>query len=80
MALAVRFCWFSWHYFCALLPVVALDDAAALMCFGLSVAVAKVIQAEDEFSFLATVGKPVLEKLPVHGWVQRFVPLFFAEL
>ncbi len=44
-----------------LLPVVALDDAAALMCFGLSVAAAKAIQAEGEFSFLTTVGKPVLE-------------------
>lgn len=44
-----------------LLPVVALDDAVALMCFGLSVAVAKAIQTEGEFSFLTTVGKPILE-------------------
>lgn len=44
-----------------LLPVVAIDDAAALMCFGLSVAIAKAITAQGGGSFLVTIGKPMLE-------------------
>ncbi len=46
-----------------LLPVVALDDAAALMCFGLSVAAAKAITSEGEFTLLTTIGKPIAEIL-----------------
>ncbi len=67
-----------------LLPVVALDDAAALMCFGLSVAAAKAIQAEGEFSFVTTVGKPVLEIVgalligAVLGIVFRFLVKWFT--
>lgn len=67
-----------------LLPVVALDDAAALMCFGLSVAVAKAIQAEGEFSFVTTVGKPVIEIVgalligAVLGIVFRFLVKWFT--
>ena len=44
-----------------LLPVVALDDAAALMAFGLSVAVAKALQSSGAFSFTTTVLKPLAE-------------------
>lgn len=44
-----------------LLPVVALDDAAALMLFGLSVAIAKALESKGEFSFVTTVLSPLLE-------------------
>ncbi len=46
-----------------LLPVVALDDAAALMCFGLSVSVAKAIKQGGGFSFVSTVLTPLGEIL-----------------
>lgn len=44
-----------------LLPVVALDDAAALMCFGISVAVAKSITADGGDSIAQTILDPVIE-------------------
>ena len=44
-----------------LLPVVALDDAAALMFFGLSVALARAIESEGGFSFVNTVLLPLGE-------------------
>lgn len=44
-----------------LLPVVAIDDAVALMCFGLSVAIAKAMEAEGDFSLFKTIGEPVIE-------------------
>lgn len=44
-----------------LLPVVAIDDAAALMCFGLSVAIAKAITSQGGGNFFITLGKPLLE-------------------
>ena len=46
-----------------LLPVVALDDAAALMCFGLSVSVAKAIKQGGNFSVISTVITPLGEIL-----------------
>jgi len=44
-----------------LLPVVAIDDAVALMCFGLSVAIAKSIGSMEAGSMLATLIDPVIE-------------------
>ena len=44
-----------------LLPVVALDDAAALMCFGISIAVAKAIGGSGGGSLLKTLLQPVIE-------------------
>ena len=67
-----------------LLPVVALDDAVALMCFGLSVAAAKAITAQGEFSLLVTIGKPVLEIVgalgigAVLGLAFRFLVKYFT--
>lgn len=46
-----------------LLPVVALDDAVALMGFGLSVAVAKAIGANGSVSLVETLMDPVIEIL-----------------
>lgn len=44
-----------------LLPVVAIDDAVALMCFGISVAAAKVISSSGQVSLGATLLEPVIE-------------------
>ncbi len=44
-----------------LLPVVAIDDAIALMCFGLSVALAKSIGSAGEVSIFATLMEPIIE-------------------
>lgn len=44
-----------------LLPVVAIDDAVALMAFGLSVAVAKAISSKGSTSLTATLLDPVIE-------------------
>lgn len=44
-----------------LLPVVAIDDAVALMCFGISVAAAKVINSNGQVSLGATLLEPVIE-------------------
>lgn len=44
-----------------LLPVVAIDDAVALMAFGLSVAIAKAIESKGQVSLLSTIVGPVYE-------------------
>ena len=44
-----------------LLPVVALDDAVALMCFGISVALAKSIGSAGQTSILITLLEPLIE-------------------
>lgn len=44
-----------------LLPVVAIDDAVALMIFGLSVAIAKVIHSHESVSLLSTIIEPMVE-------------------
>ncbi|MCQ2537243.1 MAG: cation:proton antiporter [Lachnospiraceae bacterium] len=44
-----------------LLPVVALDDATALMCFSISVAIAKAIASGGSDSILMTIVKPIAE-------------------
>lgn len=44
-----------------LLPVVAIDDAVALMSFGLSVAVAKAINSHGQVSLASTLLNPIIE-------------------
>lgn len=44
-----------------LLPVVAIDDAAALIAFGVSVAVAKAISSKGDVNLIATLLDPVWE-------------------
>ena len=44
-----------------LLPVVAIDDAVAVIAFGLSVAIAKAINSTESVSLAATILDPVLE-------------------
>ncbi len=46
-----------------LLPVVAIDDAVALMSFGLSVAVAKAITSTEQVSLFTTIMEPIVEIL-----------------
>ncbi|MBE5967756.1 MAG: cation:proton antiporter [Lachnospiraceae bacterium] len=46
-----------------LLPVVAIDDAVAIIAFGLSVAIAKAINSTESVSLAATILDPVLEIL-----------------
>lgn len=46
-----------------LLPVVAIDDAVALMCFGISVALAKSINSMGDASILITLLEPLVEIL-----------------
>ncbi len=44
-----------------LLPVVAIDDAVALVAFGLSVAIAKAISSQGSASLVATIINPIIE-------------------
>ena len=44
-----------------LLPVVAIDDAVALMLFGISVAIAKAINAQGSVSLVGTLLTPLVE-------------------
>lgn len=44
-----------------LLPVVAIDDAVALMAFGLSVAIAKAISSQGSVSLIASIINPIIE-------------------
>lgn len=50
-----------------LLPVVAIDDAVALVAFGMSVAIAKAIQDPSAGSLLTSFMKPVLEIVGAFG-------------
>lgn len=67
-----------------LLPVVALDDAAALMCFGLSVAVAKSINSTGGVSIISTILNPVIEIVgallvgAIFGVVFRFLVKYYT--
>lgn len=45
----------------ALLPVVAIDDALAIIIFGISVAIAKAMGAQEDVSLLASMVGPFLE-------------------
>lgn len=66
-----------------LLAVVALDDAAALMCFGISVAIAKSISGSEGFTFSSIAG-PFVEIFgamllgAVAGIVFRFLTMLFT--
>jgi len=44
-----------------LLPVVAIDDAVALIIFGISVAIAKAINSHGNVSLLASLSEPLIE-------------------
>ena len=44
-----------------LLPVVAIDDAVALIAFGISVAIAKIIGSTGDVNLLETIMSPVIE-------------------
>ena len=67
-----------------LLPVVALDDATALMCFGISVAIAKTIESGAGDNLLMTILKPLLEIIAalaiglVFGIIFRFAVKWFT--
>ncbi len=67
-----------------LLPVVALDDATALMCFGISVAIAKTIEGGAGDNLALTIVKPLLEIIGalaiglIFGIVFRFAVKWFT--
>ena len=67
-----------------LLPVVALDDATALMCFGISVAIAKTIEGGVGDSLVMTIVTPLLEIIAalaigvIFGVIFRFAVKWFT--
>ncbi len=67
-----------------LLPVVALDDATALMCFGISVAIAKTIENGGGENIAMTIVSPLLEIVGalalglIFGIVFRFAVRWFT--
>ncbi|MBR4342519.1 MAG: cation:proton antiporter [Lachnospiraceae bacterium] len=67
-----------------LLPVVALDDATALMCFGISVAIAKTIEGGVGDNIAMTILKPLLEIIAalaigiIFGILFRFLVKWFT--
>ena len=67
-----------------LLPVVALDDATALMCFGISVAIAKTIEGGAGENLALTILKPLLEIIAalaiglIFGIIFRFAVKWFT--
>lgn len=67
-----------------LLPVVALDDATALMCFSISVAIAKAIASGGSDSILMTIVKPIAEIVlsillgGVMGFILRLLTKWFT--
>ena len=68
-----------------LLPVVALDDAAALILFAVLFSAAKSISSGADFSFYETVGKPILSILisivigAAFGFIISFACKFFKS-
>ena len=68
-----------------LLPVVALDDAAALILFAILFSAAKGITSGAAFSFYETVGKPIISILlslaigAAFGFVISFASKFFKS-
>lgn len=68
----------------ALLAVVAIDDATALMFFGISVAIAKSLEKGAGSSILMTIAQPVIEILgalalgAVAGIIFRFLAKWFT--
>lgn len=67
-----------------LLAVVAIDDATALMCFGISTAIAKVIERGAEGSLVMTIVSPIIEIVgalllgTVAGIIFRFLVKWFT--
>lgn len=67
-----------------LLPVVAIDDAVALMCFGLSVAIAKSISSMEAGSMLVTLIEPVKEIVgalllgAILGIIMKFITAWYT--
>lgn len=67
-----------------LLPVVAIDDAVALMCFGISVAIAKSFTAAEAGSMLSTLTAPVIEIVgalvfgAILGVILKFMTAWFT--
>ncbi|MBQ9233950.1 MAG: cation:proton antiporter [Lachnospiraceae bacterium] len=65
-----------------LLPVVALDDAVALMAFGISMAVANVIRAHGKVSFARLMLEPCIELLGgiAFGIILGIIMAFLVKL
>lgn len=65
-----------------LLPVVALDDAVALMAFGISMAVANVIMAHGKVSFARLMLEPCIELLGgiAFGIILGIIMTFLVKL
>ncbi|MBQ9279354.1 MAG: cation:proton antiporter [Lachnospiraceae bacterium] len=65
-----------------LLPVVALDDAVALMAFGISMAVANVIRAHGNVSFARLMLEPCIELLGgiAFGIILGIIMTFLVKL
>lgn len=67
-----------------LLPVVAIDDAVALIAFGISVAAAKAINATGKVSLLGTLIDPLIEIIgallfgAVLGFILKFLTDWFT--
>lgn len=67
-----------------LLPVVAIDDAVALMAFGISVAIAKSISSPEQVSLVSTLMAPVIEIIgalvfgALLGWVFRLLVKWYT--
>jgi len=67
-----------------LLPVVAIDDAVALMCFGISVALAKSIGSVGNASTLYTLLEPLVEILgslilgAIFGFILKFLTTWYT--
>lgn len=64
-----------------LLPVVAIDDAVALMLFGISVAIAKSINSHGNVPLLATLLEPIVEILGalIFGAVLGFILVYLTK-
>ncbi|MDD6467062.1 MAG: cation:proton antiporter [Erysipelotrichaceae bacterium] len=67
-----------------LLPVVAIDDAVALMGFGISVAIAKALQNPNASSFASSLIQPIIEIVgalvlgAILGLVYRWLTNYFT--
>lgn len=64
-----------------LLPVVAIDDAVALIIFGISVGIAKAINSHGNMSLLATLLKPLIEigGALIFGAILGMVLVYFTK-
>ena len=64
-----------------LLPVVAIDDAVALMLFGISVAIAKAISSKGSVSLLGTLLEPIIEIVGalIFGAILGFILVYLTK-